>query len=62
MKKGIYSAVYVIVTFMILRFVVPTLMSAQDTIAVIIGLVTVGAWALATALIAHKFITKKEEK
>jgi len=47
---------------MVLRFVVPALMSAQDTIAVIIGLVTVGAWALATALIAHKFITKKEAK
>jgi len=62
MKNGIYSAIYVIVTFMVLRFVVPTLMSAQDTIAVIIGLVTVGAWALATALIAHKFITKKEAK
>lgn len=62
MKNGIYSAIYVIVTFMVLRFVVPTLMSAQDTTAVIIGLVTVGAWALATALIAHKFITKKEAK
>lgn len=62
MKKGIYSAVYVIVTFMILRFVVPTLMSAQDTIAVVIGFVTVGAWALATALIAKKLITKKEAK
>lgn len=62
MKKGIYAAIYVIVTFMVLRFVVPTLMSAQDTIAVFIGFVTVGAWALATALIAKKFIAKKEAK
>jgi len=62
MKNGIYSAIYVIVTFCILRFVVPVLMSAQDTIAVLCGLVTIGAWALASVLIAHKFITKKEAK
>lgn len=62
MKNGIRIAIYAVVTFAILRFVVPVLLSAQDTIAVLIGLVTVGAWALATALIAHKFITKKEAK
>jgi hypothetical protein len=62
MKKGLYVAIYLIVTFVILRFIVPVLMSAQDTMAVISGLISVGAWGLASALIAHKFITKKEAK
>lgn len=62
MKKGIYAVIYVIVTFIVLRLVVPTLMSAQDTFAVIIGFVTVCAWSLSTALIAKKLMTKKESK
>lgn len=48
MKALIVSALYFILTFALLRFVVPTLLSAPDTIEVLIGVVAVVAWVILT--------------
>jgi len=62
MKNGLYVAAYLVITLIVIRFVAPTLMSAQDTIYVLLGISAIAGWAVASAFIWNKVINQKEAK
>lgn len=62
MKNGLFVAAYLVITFIVIRFVAPTLMSSQDTIAVLLGISAIAGWGVASAFIWNKVINQKEAK